>query len=100
MMRLAHIWICVALAQCQPVPAAEMETDAKGPILRLSEAEALSCGSEQGCNLYTDAAIKRITEQAYFVPLHTYVSTYAFQKQLDFKPYADELPRFYLAKWK
>jgi peptide/nickel transport system substrate-binding protein len=34
------------------------------------------------------------------VPLHTYVSTYAFQRQLDFKPYADELPRFYLAKWK
>lgn len=47
-----------------------------------------------------DAAIKRITEQAYFVPLHTYVNTYAFQKQLDFKTYADELPRFYLAKWK
>jgi peptide/nickel transport system substrate-binding protein len=47
-----------------------------------------------------DAAIKRITEQSYFVPLHTYVNTYAFQKQLDFKTYADELPRFYLAKWK
>ena len=47
-----------------------------------------------------DAAIKRITEQAYFVPLHTYVNTYAFQKQLDFKTFADELPRFYLAKWK
>ena len=47
-----------------------------------------------------DAAIKRITEQAYFVPLHTYVSTYAFQRQLEFKAYADELPRFYQAKWK
>ena len=45
-------------------------------------------------------AIKRITEQAYFVPMHTYVSTYAFSKQLDFTPHADELPRFFLAKWK
>ena len=46
------------------------------------------------------AAIHRITEQAYWVPLHTYVTTYGFSKQLDFTPYADELPRFYLAKWK
>ncbi len=47
-----------------------------------------------------DAALKRITEQAYIVPMHTYVSTYAFQKQLEFPTFADELPRFYLAKWK
>ena len=46
------------------------------------------------------AAIHRITEQAYWLPLHTYVTTYGFSKQLDFSPYADELPRFYLAKWK
>jgi peptide/nickel transport system substrate-binding protein len=46
------------------------------------------------------AAIQRITAQAYWVPLHTYVTTYGFSKQLDFTPYADELPRFFLAKWK
>jgi peptide/nickel transport system substrate-binding protein len=46
------------------------------------------------------AAIQRITEQAYWTPLHTYVTTYAHAKQLDFTPYADELPRFFLAKWK
>jgi peptide/nickel transport system substrate-binding protein len=46
------------------------------------------------------AAIKRITEQAYWLPMHTYVSTYGFAKTLDFTPFADELPRFYLAKWK
>lgn len=46
------------------------------------------------------AAIKRITEQAYWIPLHTYVTTYGFSKALDFTPYADELPRFFLAKWK
>ncbi len=46
------------------------------------------------------AAIQRITERAYWAPLHTYVTTYGYSKQLDFTPYADELPRFYLAKWK
>lgn len=46
------------------------------------------------------AVIKRITEQAYWAPLHTYVTTYGYAKQLDFTPYPDELPRFYLAKWK
>src|SRR4051812_9612572 len=46
------------------------------------------------------AAIQRITQQAYFAPLHTYVTTYGFSKQLEFTPYSDELPRFYLAKWK
>ena len=46
------------------------------------------------------AAIQRITERAYWAPLHTYVTTYGHAKQLDFTPYADELPRFFLAKWK
>ena len=46
------------------------------------------------------AAIRRITEQAYWIPMHTYVTTYGISRQLDFKPYPDELPRFYLAKWK
>ena len=34
------------------------------------------------------------------MPLHTYVNTYGFSKQLNFKPYRDELPRFYLASWR
>jgi peptide/nickel transport system substrate-binding protein len=46
------------------------------------------------------AAIKLATEKAYWLPLHTYVNTYGFSKQLDFKPYPDELPRFFYAKWK
>ena len=45
-------------------------------------------------------AIKRITEQAYFMPLFTFVQKYAFSKQLNFKTHRDELPRFYLASWK
>jgi peptide/nickel transport system substrate-binding protein len=46
------------------------------------------------------AAIKIATEKAYWLPINTYVNAYAFAKDLDFKTYPDELPRFYLAKWK
>jgi peptide/nickel transport system substrate-binding protein len=46
------------------------------------------------------AAIKLMTEKAYWLPLFTYVNAYAFAKQLDFKTFPDELPRFYFAKWK
>ena len=46
------------------------------------------------------AVVQRITEQAYWQPLHTYVTTYGYAKQLDFTPFSDELPRFFLAKWK
>ena len=45
-------------------------------------------------------AIRRITEQAYFMPLFTFVTTYAMNKQLNFRPFRDELPRFYLSSWK
>ena len=46
------------------------------------------------------AALRRISEQMYWLPLHTYVTTYAFSRQLNFKAYPDELPRFFLASWK
>jgi peptide/nickel transport system substrate-binding protein len=46
------------------------------------------------------AAVQRITERAYWAPLFTTVTTYGHSKALDFTPYADELPRFFLAKWK
>ena len=45
-------------------------------------------------------AIRRITEQAYFVPITTYVTTYGFARNLNFKPHPDELPRFYQASWR
>jgi peptide/nickel transport system substrate-binding protein len=45
-------------------------------------------------------AIKLITQRAEWVPLFTYVKTYGYSKQLNFKPYPDELPRFYLSSWK
>ena len=45
-------------------------------------------------------AIKLITSQADYMPLFTYVTYYAINKQLNFKTFKDELPRFYLASWK
>lgn len=45
------------------------------------------------------AAIKRITAQAYWLPLNTYVTAYGMTRQLNFRPSPDELPRFFLASW-
>jgi peptide/nickel transport system substrate-binding protein len=49
---------------------------------------------------YYAQAIKLVMDQAYFMPLNTAVTTYAFSRQLNFKPYPDELPRFFLSSWK
>ena len=46
------------------------------------------------------AAIQRITANADYMPLFTFVTTYAMNKNLNFKTFRDELPRFYLATWK
>ena len=45
-------------------------------------------------------AIHLITDRAYWLPIATYVTVYGINKQLDFKAYSDELPRFFWAKWK
>ncbi len=65
---------------------------------RLLEEAGSSIDPQFRKTAYT-AAIKRATEQAYWLPLHTYVTTYGYTKALNFTPYPDELPRFYLAKW-
>jgi peptide/nickel transport system substrate-binding protein len=45
-------------------------------------------------------ALQRIAEQAYVLPLFTWVANYVYAKELDFTPYPDAVPRFFLAKWK
>jgi peptide/nickel transport system substrate-binding protein len=45
-------------------------------------------------------AIRRITEQAYMIPIATFTTTYGLSKQLNFQTYADEMPRFFWASWK
>ena len=49
--------------------------------------------------IYT-RAIRLISEQALWLPLHTYVTTYAMSRSLALRPTPDELPRFYLATWR
>jgi peptide/nickel transport system substrate-binding protein len=49
---------------------------------------------------YYNAAIRLATEQMYVLPISTSVQTYVFRKELNFKAYPDELPRFYLVSWK
>ena len=45
-------------------------------------------------------ALKKIADEAYWVPLWTYPYTYAFSEELDFTPTSDELPHFALTGWK
>ncbi len=45
-------------------------------------------------------AIRLITAHAYWVPMVTHSITYGLSKELNFKPFPDELLRFYLASWK
>jgi len=45
-------------------------------------------------------AIHKITEQAYWIPLYSGVRGYGWDSELNFKPYADEIPRFYEYTWK
>ena len=45
-------------------------------------------------------ALTRIAEQAYIVPLYSLPVFYAHSKELDFRPHADESPRFWEARWK
>ena len=45
-------------------------------------------------------AIRMIGDAALWLPLHTYVTTYALSRSLDFRPTPDELPRFYAASWR
>ncbi len=45
-------------------------------------------------------AITRIMDQMYMLPLNSYSIYYAYTSDLDFKPYKDEIPRYYLYGWK
>lgn len=45
------------------------------------------------------AAVRRIADQAFWAPLWTFPLTYAYSAQLQFSPAADEVPRFYRARW-
>lgn len=73
---------------------------ARDPLITKAVTDGGSVTDPDARRLAYSEAIKRITEQADFIPLFTYVKTYGFSKQLNFKPFPDELPRFYLSSWK
>ncbi|MEO0822397.1 MAG: ABC transporter substrate-binding protein, partial [Pseudomonadota bacterium] len=47
-----------------------------------------------------EAALSKIAEEAYWLPLFSYNIWYAFTKDLEFEPTADEIPRFFTMRWK
>ena len=49
--------------------------------------------------VYTKA-ITKLLDQMYWLPMNTYNVFYAHSKDLDFKPFKDEIPRYYLYGWK
>jgi peptide/nickel transport system substrate-binding protein len=54
---------------------------------------------EQRKALYK-TALQKIAREVYWLPITTFVTNYAFTRDLDFTPSVDEYPRFYTAKWK
>lgn len=44
-------------------------------------------------------ALKLISEKAYWLPLWSYNTNYAFSKDVNFIPTSDEIPRFFTATW-
>ncbi len=73
---------------------------ARDPTLEALVAQGDAAADPDTRRAAYSAAIHRITEQVYWVPLTTYVTTYGFSRDLVFQPFADELPRFYLARWR
>jgi peptide/nickel transport system substrate-binding protein len=45
-------------------------------------------------------AIDRIMDRMYWVPMNSYAVYYAHSSELNFTPYKDEIPRYYLYSWK
>jgi peptide/nickel transport system substrate-binding protein len=80
--------------------AGALDNYSKDPELEKLVAEGGSTSDPAVRKKAYSAAIKLMTEKAYWMPINTYVNAYAFAKDLDFKTYPDELPRFYFAKWK
>jgi peptide/nickel transport system substrate-binding protein len=80
--------------------AGALDNYSKDPELEKLVAEGGAANDAAARKKAYSAAIKIMTEKAYWLPLFTYVNAYAFAKDLDFKTYPDELPRFYFAKWK
>ena len=77
-----------------------MDDLAKDPELARMLADASPVADPAARMAAYGVALKRETEQVYWIPLSTSVTVYAFSRQLNFKAYQDEMPRFYQSSWK
>ena len=73
---------------------------ARDPVVtKLVQQGGATTNPDERRKLYSEA-LRRISEQMYWLPLYSYVTTYAYARNLNFRPSADELPRFFLASWR
>ncbi len=49
---------------------------------------------------YYSKALKKIAEEAYWLPLFSYNSNYVFSQDLEYAPTTDAIPRFFQMSWK
>jgi peptide/nickel transport system substrate-binding protein len=70
------------------------------PEVQLAVAAGTASINPDDRRKFYSTAIRRITAQAYFLPLNTEVTSYGVSRTLNFRPDADELPRFYLSSWR
>ena len=76
------------------------EDHVKDPeIVEWNNEAGLIVDAERRKELYSKV-LNKVAEQAYMIPLHTYVTMYAYTSDLQFTPFPDELPRFNRASWK
>lgn len=68
-------------------------------LMRLVEQGGATTNPNDRRLAYT-AALRRIADQMYWLPMTTVPTTYAYSRQLNFKPFQDEVPRFYLSSWR
>lgn len=67
-------------------------------VMELIEEAATTVDVETRRALYAEV-IAKITERAYWVPMHTIVMGYGYADGLNFTSSVDELPRFFLTSW-
>ena len=72
----------------------------RDPALAALVAQGGASTNPQDRRRHYSQAIRLISEQAYLLPLNTYVTTYGLSRSLAFRAHPDELPRFYLASWR
>jgi len=83
----------------QPEGFAAGDDTRDAELKKLVDAASSSADADTRRKFYS-AAVKLATEQMYVLPIMTSVQTYVARRELNFRPYPDELPRFYLSTWK